>query len=156
MSAFEKKYFSSEGGLNYKALLKHFKDQANGHQNVLAIRSPSQGKSSVGGDDGLRTRFNRPTVHSGLVIVDMAKNGSRDDDYDEDDAPRVEVIDPTEAQRRRALDRLVQERKDKTIASGNIKRLGKGKRGHSLSGDDRADRSRAKKIVKKTKDFFED
>lgn len=147
MSAYTKKYFSMDAGLNYKHLLKHFKDQAEGRQSILLIKNPE----STNNSDSIKNNFKRQSVHSGLVLVDMGGNN----DVKENEMPKVEMVDPTEGDRRRALAKLSQEKKDKKMGSSypGIKAGGKGKRGHSdTSGESKS----VKKLVKKTKALFDD
>lgn len=147
MSAYDKRYFAMDGGLNYKNILKHFKDQAAGRQSIILIKNPDSDNNG----ESLKSNFKRQPVHAGLVLVDMADNS----DVKKNEMPKLEMVDPTEGDRRRALAKLSQESKDKKMASSTsgIKTYGKGKRAHSsLSSDQKS----VKKTVKKTKAVFDD
>jgi len=162
MSAFNKKYFTVEGSLSYKKMLKHFKEQAGGGHSVILISNASK-------SDDLRTRFNRPSVTGGVVLIDMADDAEKSNKKKRsDELPKVEMVDPTEADRRRALDKLAEEQHDKRLAQGassthgNIKGNGKGKNGQSAKSNSagtnggKRKQSQVNRVVKKTKELFDD
>ena len=152
MSAFHKKYISQNAGLSYRAFLAHFQDQARGAHSVRLL-----GKSPV--TRGLKSRFATPLCHDGLILVDQT---DRDIENKRGESiPRLEIVDPNEMGRRRALDEMSQREQDKKTASDGVKRVKKTKRAHSSSGSRKrrttSPRRKRKKTQKnKLKDLFDE
>ena len=154
MSAFDKKYFTLDGGLSYKKFLKHFKDQAKGTQKLILLQDSGRSVDSKG-------PFKTPTTHGSLVLVDLADHVEKNDSGQ---LPKVEVVEPTEADRRRALDQVQIEAHDrKTATAGLTKPTAIPNGGHSKTGSRKgqnrkrknATASTAKKVIKRSKDFFD-
>lgn len=154
MSHFDGKYFSAEGGLSYKNLLQHFKNQAHGKRDISLIEH----FTSRGGD--AKKRFRQPYVHGSLVLVDLGKPSEVVNTHGEKQ-PKVEVFDPSEGIRRRALEQVIDERSNKSLdAEGNAQssaasRKGNtGKRKANLKSGSSSKKS-AKSTIKRAKDIFE-
>lgn len=111
MAYSDNKYYSMDGGLSYNRLLKHFKDQANGTRNIGLMSDHGTVRDTKAG-------FRRPRVHGSLVLVDM---GTRHDTVNQrgEHVPKVEVVDPTEGDRRRAEAQVAEENQR---TSGTVQR----------------------------------
>ena len=146
MSVIPKKYISEDLGLGYKKILDHFRNQAKGGQSILLINKPAN-KADI------RTRFTKPTIAGSLILVDLA-----DKEHKNEKMPNVEVMDPTEPDRRRALQEVAEEQWVKKNATDggrfSIKRPGKGKRAHSTA-EGFQGQTLARKAVKRAKDLFD-
>ena len=126
MSAYDKKYISQNAGLSYNAFLRHFQDQAKGSASIRLL-----GKSSP--TRGLKSKFATPLCHEGFILVDTAdKNISNKKG---EVILRLEIVDPNELARRRALEDLSQQEQDKKTATEGTKTIKKRKRAHSSSND---------------------
>ena len=157
MSTFHKNYFALEGGLSYKTFLKHFKDQANGTRTAVLM-------SNRGKNGSAKSGFGGPSVRGSLVLVDLADR-EENVNNDGEKMPRIEVVDPTEAERRRALDRVALESSDKKVAKQESERKGNviKKRNHSATGTGKSQNKKRKsasntvtrKIVKRARDIFD-
>lgn len=151
------KYFSVEGGLSYKKLFKHFKDQAKGSRNIGLISDHGPIRDTKAG-------FRRPRLHGSLVLVDM---GDHVDSVNKrgEHVPKVEVIDPTEGDRLRAEAEVVDENRRTSQltphpnnGAGYRKPQTNNGRQRGQSGKRKATTatSAAKKAIKRAKDIFED
>lgn len=96
MANFKSPYFALDGGLNYKAVLNHFQDQSKGVQKINLIHS---NRDSNGSNRKQKSR-------NSLVLLDLADPEKPKDSKQQ---PKIEVIDPTEAERKRALGQLEME-----------------------------------------------
>lgn len=153
------KYFSMDGGLSYQKLLKHFKDQANGSRNIGLI-------SDYGAIRDTKAGFRRPRLHGSLVLVDMG-DGKDAVNKRGEHVPKVEVVDPTEGDRRRAEAQVAEENRRTsgfTPRSNNGATLKKGQSNSGRQGGKSAKRksssttatAAAKRAIKRAKDIFED
>lgn len=150
------KYFSVDGGLSYKKLLKHFQDQAKGSRNISLINDYNSIRGTAAG-------FRRPRFHGSLVLVDMGDSGENLNKRGEN-IPKVEVVDPTEGDRRRAEAQVAEEnRRIAQQVSNNGYSTGKSQT-HNGSRKGKSSKrkaagsssSAAKLAIKRAKDIFED
>lgn len=145
MAGYKNNYYSLDGGLSYKTFLKHFKDQARGKQRRVII--PYNGKNS---------RFNYPHVQSSIVLVDLQDRNVKKE-Y-EAETPKVEIVEPTEAERKRAVEEirrdLEEEREvttNRSISARNAHSSRNSRKRSSKKPPSRGVSSR----VKRTKDVFD-
>ena len=115
------------------------------------------GKSSAA--NGLKSRFSTPLCHEGYILVDRADKEISNKKGES--IPRLEIVDPNELSRRRALEDLSQQQIDKKIAADTIKTVKVKKRPHSSSNARKTHTSSkkkkgVKKVVKRVKDLFDD
>ena len=148
--AYNTHYYSTDGGGDYKAFLDHFKKQAEGSDKPLMFNTRVN-----------CTVFKKAKSGRGhLVLVNTrkcdgtTKNGERTN--------KLEVVDPNEAERRRALSEAVREEVEVT------KEAEKEKNAHSALGSRKrrttthTDSSRknalvaTKSKIKRVKDIFDD
>lgn len=144
--------------MSYKTFLKHFRDQANGAQGMVLISDPSKRAAQM------KKSLTMPSVASGsLVLVDFAEKENENERGET--LPKIEIVDPSEGDRRRALDEVAQEQADEAEADSlqqqRIKPGGGTKRGHNSSGGRRGRNNSPKRkkaansAVKKVKDLFD-
>ena len=139
-----KGYYSLDGVVDYKKFLKHFQSQAEGRDKaVLFNGSQNRGKKS---------KITRP-----LVVVDLADTSNIADNKAE--KPKIEVVEPTEADRLRAVGEIKRESKySDSLARNTIKGRSSSKRNHSTSGDGKVNSNNKRKVVskvKRAKDVFD-
>jgi hypothetical protein len=137
----------TRGIVNYSKVLEHFKEQASTRGRIKLINSE--------GHTGRKGK---------LVILSMTAPCDNDKKGNTSDPPPVEVIDPTEADRKRALDKLQKEiTKGRSSVvksvnkSKNISNKRKGSRGGGGQSAKKIKKSQAatKTIVKRVKDIFD-
>lgn len=137
-------YFTLDGGLSYKSVLKHFHDQAHGKQKMYLIPNNRQSSRNP----------------KSLVLLDLADNHPEQNNAT--NQPKIEVIDPAEAERKRALGQLERDTMDDLEGSVNATNSEKSiKNLHSMQGS-RKSNTRKRKItqeavrqkVKRVKDVF--
>ena len=152
MSQFQGKYFSAEGGLSYKNLLKHFERQAKGEQNLTLMRDYKYKGNAA-------AKFRRPTLHGSLILVDVGAENDIVNSQGEKQ-PKVEIFDPTEGIRRRAVEQVHDEQqRDKTTST--IKKPQSSKHRQQGSTSKRKASTSAKpkkssnKAIKRARDIFE-
>lgn len=90
-------YYSTEGGGDYKAFVDHFKKQAEGTRTAMLLNSIS------GAPAFRKTRAGR----SRLILVDTRKD--RGAMKNGEITGKIEIVDPNEAEKRRALGEAVRE-----------------------------------------------
>jgi len=153
MSAFQQKYIAQDAGLSYKAFLDHFQNQAKGPQNTAVLPNNT---------GGLKSKLTTPLCHDGFILVDMSDKNIKNELGET--LPRLEVVDPNELIRRRALDELSQQQQDKNIAADGTKSTKIRKRPHSssngrktrISTSSKKKRAEVKKLVNRVKDLFDE
>ena len=126
-------YYALQGGVGYKAFLDHFKHQAAGlHQHGIALTP------------GANMRYQRARNRgSRLRLVKVAnESGSKD-------PPKVEVVDPNESVKNRALSDLKREISDKTETGANIPQSTAARRRRNNVNN------AASKAVKRARDVFD-
>lgn len=147
MSNRKSPYFALEGGLNYKAVLKHFRDQAEGKKNINFIHTNGSQRKQKG--------------KSSLVVLDLADPDSNKK-ATPDQQPKIEVIDPTEAERKRALGQLAKEASE--ILENSTNQAAANINGHSPANSRQRQNKKRKalatqkiisKKVKRAKDIFD-
>ena len=135
------KYYSTEGGSDYKAFLEHFKKQAEGRDRSPLLNTyHSRRRSSCAGR---------------LILVNTKKSNGATQNGDSTD--KIEVVDPNEAERRRALSEAVREEVEVT------KEVDSAKNAHFTQGsrkrrtpDNKSARAATKIKIKRVKDIFDD
>lgn len=151
MAYSDHKYYSTDGALSYNRLLKHFKDQANGARNVGLM-------SDHGAIRDTRSGMRRPRFRGSLVLVDM---GDKKDTVNQrgEHVPKVEVIDHTEADRRRAVAQATKE--NRQVNNGDVQKKPQS-RNHRQGGNTRKRRkpttskdTPTKQSTKRAKDIFD-
>ena len=134
------KYYSTEGSSDYKAFLEHFKKQAEGSDRgpLFNIYRSKRRSARVGR----------------LILVNTKKSHS---DTSRDDSDKIEVVDPNEAERRRALSEAVREEAEVTKEVDRVKNThsAKGSRKRRTS-DNKSVRAATKTKIKRVKDIFDD
>jgi len=140
-------YFALDGGLSYKKILNHFQDQANGKAVLVPSKQYNQDK---------RKSRNR----NQLILIDLA-DPPKAAQKNSDTMPKVDVIDPLEADRKRAIDELQQEVADDRRNEKTSKRRKHFPTNHSRKQPRKINTSRRQRhgpvqaIVKRTKDIFD-
>jgi len=140
-------YFALDGGLSYKKILHHFRDQADGKAVLMPSKQFNQDK---------RKSRNK----NQLVLIDLADPPNQDQ-KNNDVMPKVDVIDPLEADRKRAMDQLQNEVDEVRRAAKPSKRRKHQSEGHSrkqprkINTSKRQRRGSVQAIVKRTKDIFD-
>lgn len=160
MSAFANKYFALDGGLSYHTFLKHFKAQASGEGRLTLLKQDR-------GDKCLKTYCRKGSSTGSLVLLDLSDQPTGGGNKRQE-LPKIEVVDPAEADRRRALDQVEMEVRDRDIArltygaqgpdrahyaAGRSKK--KSSNNKRSSNTNTATTATAKKLVKKVKDVFD-
>jgi hypothetical protein len=142
----------ARGVVSYSKVLEHFKEQAS-----------NRGKSKVINSEGRSGRKGK------LVVLSTTTGpcGSENNKGGNQDPPPVQVIDPTEADRRRALDKIQKEivrGRSATYSVGNTpqKKAGvKRKRDNSGGGGKKKQKSQqqaskaVRKVIKRVRDIFD-
>ena len=135
------KYYSTDGSGDYKAFLEHFKRQAEGSDRLsLLNRQCSKVRSQRRGR---------------LILVNTKKSQGVTSHGDTTD--KLEVVDPNEAERRRALSEVVREEAEVTKEVERVKNAhsAKGARKRRLDVNKSA-RAAAKTKIKRVRDIFDD
>lgn len=159
MSTFDRDYFSLDGGLNYRKFVEHFKNQAKkGFWTATLTNNQSK-------NGNFKSRFTGPSNRGSVVIVDLADRDEKNVNKNGDKMPRVEVVDPAEAERRRALDRVALENRDKKISKRGLRTKGEAikRKVHSGAGKRKNHYGKSKgnptkaatNIVKRARDIFD-
>jgi len=135
------RYYSTEGGGDYKAFLDHFKRQAEGTSRSRFLNT---------------SRAKRGGCARGRIILVNTKRASGTNAKG-DSTAKLEVVDPNEAERRRALSEAVREQSELTKAVENLENT------HSLPGARKkrsahkgAATSVTKSKIRRIKDVFDD
>ena len=151
--AYNTQYYSTEGGGDYKAFLEHFKKQAEGTDRPLVFNTRVN-----------CTVFkNARTGRGHLILVNTrkdsgtTKNGER--------VTKLEIVDPNEAERRRALSEAVRDEVEVTkeadqetsvhSALGGRKRRTNTQRADS-SRNSKSATAVTKSKIRRVKDVFDD
>lgn len=148
-------YFAQDGGLNYNAVLKHFREQVSGKQEAQFLQANPR--------TALERRQHQ--VQDTLVLIDTASKGMQGSKASEA-TPKITVVEPVEAVTKRAVGELEQEAQDLQASRAPPKRVVMAKRSHSsaVSGGKRTSAKRkkapttatsAKSRIKRTKDIFD-
>ena len=144
MNTRDKGYFSLDGVVDYKKFLSHFQTQAEGKDKPVLFHAPNSWAKT--------TKNSKP-----LVIVDLADSGGIKGGKSE--KPKIEVVDPTEAERLRALGEMKREgKKTQNGVDNGIKGRPAGPKSHSVSGIGKGKKKRANKAyskIKRAKDVFD-
>lgn len=142
----KKGYYSTEGALNYNRFLNHFRNQAQGTGKPVIINAQRNPPSR------------KMRNSKALVLVDTAErdgeskgSGSR---------PKVEIVDPNEAEKRRAVGEMAQQKKDQSRDATQkkaVKRRSNHPKQHSTAGNRQVKRSSnsSGSKVKRVKDIFD-
>lgn len=140
-------YFALDGGVGYKKILQHFREQALGKGKTRIIPSPAYDKR-------------RPRNKNQMVLIDLADTPETDN-KDKDVMPKIEVMDPVEAERKRAMDQLQREIEEKRDTENPPKRRRPPTTSHSrkdlrkTNTNKRRKRDTVQTVVKRTKDIFD-
>lgn len=148
-------YFAQDGGLNYSAVLKHFREQVSGRQEPQFLQANPR--------TALEKRQHQ--MHDTLVLIDTAAKGMQGKKGLED-TPKITVVEPVEAVTKRAVGDLEQEARELRTSRPPPKRVVPPKRSHSSAvGGGRKTASKRKKApaaaasaktrIKRTKDIFD-
>jgi hypothetical protein len=134
----------TRGVVNYSKVLDHFKEQASSRGKIKLINAEGHGDRK-----------------GKLVILSMttACDNPNDKKGDKQDPPPVQVIDPTEADRKRALDKLQKEiTQGRTGGANKSKNAGlkrKQRGGGHTTAKKKKSQAVVKTIVKRVKDIFD-
>lgn len=148
-------YFAQDGGLNYNAVLKHFREQVSGRQEPQFLQANPR--------TSLERRQHQ--IQDTLMLIDTASKGMVGK-KDTEDTPKITVVEPVEAVTKRAVGELEQEEKDLRLNRLPPKRAAPPKRSHSaaVSGGRKTSAKRkkvqasyasTKSRIKRTKDIFD-
>jgi len=140
-------YFALDGGLSYKKILNHFRDQANGKTVLMPSKQFNQDK---------RKSRNK----NQLILIDLA-DPPKVEQKNNETMPKVDVIDPLEADRKRAIDELQREVAENKKSEKPPKRRKQVSASHSKKQSWKNNTSRRQRrgavqaIVKRTRDIFD-
>lgn len=104
MAYYGDKYYSADSALSYNRLLKHFRDQASGNRNMGLMNTRNDIRDTKSG-------MRKPRVYASTVLVDM---GDKKDTVNQrgEHVPKVEIVDNTEGDRRRAVAQAAEEKRE--------------------------------------------
>lgn len=141
-------HYSTNGGVDYKAFLDHFRKQAEGTQGPMLVPSVHSG-ATVRNKRG----------HVPLILVSLNDNKHKPHP---DNLPKLEVVDPNEAERMRAMSDLALEadpskEDETTVLSHSMTRIGR-KRTHNSNSQRKKKKQTAavNSKIKRARDVFDD
>ncbi|NJL55214.1 hypothetical protein HC928_08520 [bacterium] len=150
----DSRYYSTEGGGDYKAFVDHFKRQAEGAAAPVMLNTRHIGRSFRNARAG-RAR---------LVLVDTKKDQGTTKKGEL--TGKLEIVDPNEAERRRALSEAAREEvavdKERQKATSAHSAIGKRQRQSTSQAEPTAAKRQrsaiavAKSRVKRVKDIFDE
>jgi len=136
------RYYSTEGGGDYKAFIEHFKRQADGSSRSRFLNTASRAK--------------RGGCARGRIILVNTKRDSGTS-IKGDSTAKIEVVDPNEAEKRRALSEAVREQTELTKAVEDLENT------HSVPGTRKKRTAKkgaatlvTKSKIRRVKDVFDD
>lgn len=138
-------YYSAEGGGDYKAFLEHFKKQAEGLDRPVVFNTKNNfttyGYSRAG--------------RSHLILVNTKSKPS-----EQDKVHRLEIVDPNESERRRAVAEIVREEAEVTKGVEKLEkphsRVGAHKRRTNTHHNNNTAIASVKSKIRRVKDVFDD
>lgn len=143
--AFDPKYYSTEGNGDYKAFLDHFKKQAEGSYKPVLFGTKTGG-----------VNYKKGKVGRGHLILVNTKDNATTNKKNDGSMPKIEIVDPNEAVRRRAV---TQAAKEESMVSKEVSSQGRSQstpRGQKRKTDSSNSAAVKKSKIRRVKDIFDD